>query len=361
MRRLIAALLILAPHAFAGWDQSKPSESSPTRQSSEIRANWAALAATVGAQNLVADGTFLLWAAGPTSSPTMYEFTAAGGSIARTGVGESDTTRKYGTFAAKITTAASSSTLDQDMVSSTYDGLALEGSGYFSCGAWVKASVADVASIFVIGNASTQSSFHTGGGTWQWLTATTTLTGSATDLLFRFQVEPPTRTAYVSGVTCVFGQVPPSAPQPSAWQNFEFDCITQGNSATGTDKLWCHKQSPFYGLVQDVSFYADTAPAGAAWIADVNTWDGAAYTSMYSSGGRPRLADGAKRSDAAPPDSTYARRCIVPQHGTTQAVGGEISFDIDQIGSGTPGRDIRISIRGIRVARPLQAFLDAAE
>lgn len=356
MRRLLAALVLFALPLHAQWDPSKPAQSSPTRQSQEIRLNWAAIAQGIAGQNVIADNSFLLWAAGDAAAPTMWAIDF--GSVARSGTGLGDTTKKYGDFAAKFTSGAGTSHLSQNLVGAAYDTLTLEGLT-LSCGAWVKTSVAASANLCVTANDQTCGALHTGAGTFQWLTVVGTLAGASSTISFSLKLEGAATVAYLSGPTCVLGSVPPSYPQPSGWEPFEFTTLVLGGALTvATDNIYGHWQSPYYGIVQDVSMLAMTSgPVGAALIFDVNTWDGAAYTSMYAAGGRPRIADGATRSVSAPPDSTYARRIIVPQHGTTIATGGEISVDVDQIGSGTAGRDIRLSIRGIRVARPLQQFL----
>jgi hypothetical protein len=363
MRRLILAVLLFAVPAYAQWDPSKPAASSPTRQSQEIRNNWAALAQTVAAVNLIADSELLLWAAGDAAAPTMWAWNnPSGGAVARTGRGLGDTTRKVGDFAVKITsgTAAAGDVYQDVILPANYDD-GFIGLG-FACGGWMLSSSASAARVCIFDKSgSSCSSYHTGNGSWQWLTATVAALDmdAIVGLQAAFDVQAPSLVAYGANMTCVFGAVPPSYAQPSAWSDFEFTVLVQGGAlTTGTDNIYAHFQSPYYGIVQDVSMLAMTAgPVGAALIFDVNTWDGAAYTSMFTSGGRPRIADGATRSASAPSDSTYARRIIVPQHGTTVATGGEISVDVDQIGSGTAGRDIRLSIRGIRAVRPLRPFL----
>ena len=106
-------------------------------------------------------------------------------------------------------------------------------------------------------------------------------------------------------------------------------------------------------IVKDVQLFIKTAPTGQALKVDINSWNGAAYTSMFAT--VPQIADGAFRGGAQP-DTTYARRCLVAQSGAALAVGGELSFDVDQVGSGAAGSDLRVEVRAMEYQSPLERF-----
>lgn len=335
-----------------GWDKTKPATNSAL-VSAEIRDNWTALETSLGGANLLADPTFRVWAAGDSAAPTHYVLAGAGAAVARTGTGLGDTSRKRGAFAAKVTSAAATATLSQDLLpTSAYD----DGfdSVYVSCGAWVKCSSASKARIQITdGATTTSSSYHTGGGAFEWLTITGhQISASATKLTFQLSVEATSIAAIISGPTFVLGQVPPADYIPAPVKIDEWVAYIPGTLTTGTAKWRIESFRP--GIVLDVHLVVGTAPTGQALIVDVNTFDGAANTSMFST--RPQIAASASRGDGQP-DTTYARRCFAANFGSTNTTGGSLTLDIDQVGSGTAGADLWAHIRHMSYARPLEAFL----
>lgn len=81
--------------------------------------------------------------------------------------------------------------------------------------------------------------------------------------------------------------------------------------------------------VVDVRLAADTAPTGAALIADV--WKNG--TSIYTSGTKPQLAISSRVSVASVPPAT------------SLAAGDRLEVEIEQIGSTVAGSEITFSIR----------------
>lgn len=355
--RLIYACCFLAGSALvlAAWDPAKPAYRSPAI-SAEIRANWVAIAETVGSENVIADNTFLVWAAGDSAAPSYYTVAGSGAAVARTGTGLADTSRKVGPFAAKLTSASATATLSQDMLPSTayddsFDGLPL------ACGAFVSSPSASAARIALADGAGTSySAYHSGSGTWQWLTVRRTVDASATKITWLLQVETGSNAAIVSAPTCLVGSIPPTYPRLSRWQRGDaYRMNVVGVISIGlTMGRWSWPWRA--GLIDDVQLYAGTAPLVQPLIVDVNTWDGSAFTSMFTSGGRPRIAAGAFRGNAAP-DGTYARRAFQGLHATAVPTGGEMSVDIDQVGIGVTGADLVVSIRPRFPVRPLEALL----
>lgn len=337
------------------WDSSKPpaGPGSPLT-SADVRNNWTALAQSVGSTNCLADPAFLIWAAGDAAAPTHWTLSGAGAAVARAGTGLGDTSRKVGKFSAKVTAGGGATgILGQDLLTTTtyddyLDGLTL------SAGAWVRCSTASSARIGIHDGVSTgYSSYHTGGGAYEWLTATRTLDASATRVTFRFEVAASI-VGYLSGPTFILGPVVPMYFQPCDTVLDTLRFHVAGNLATGTN-IQGGEDSYRPGIVEDVHLSVKTAPTTQAVIVDVNTWDGAAYTSMFST--RPQIAAAATRGSARP-DSTYARRCLGFHSGSaTPSAGGGLSIDIDQVGSGTVGADLTVHIRVKRFQRPLETFL----
>jgi hypothetical protein len=337
------------------WDRTKPpaGPGSPLT-SADIRGNWDALAQAVGDVNCVADPTFLIWAAGDAAAPTHWALSGAGAAVARSGTGLGDTVRKVGKFAAKVTAGGGATAiLGQDLLTTTsyddyLDGLVV------SLGAWVRCSAATSARVGIFDGVGTSySDYAPGTSVFTWLGATRTLDASATRLTVRFEVAA-SQTGYLSGPTGVLGPVVPLYFKPCPMVNEHLRFHVAGNLSTGTN-IQGGEDSYRPAIVEDVHLSVKTAPATQAVIVDVNSWDGAAYTSMFST--RPQIAAAATRGSARP-DTTYARRCLSFHSGSaTPAAGGGLSFDIDQVGSGTVGADLTVHVRVKRYQRPLETFL----
>lgn len=83
------------------------------------------------------------------------------------------------------------------------------------------------------------------------------------------------------------------------------------------------------GTIVDIRAHVDTAPVGASLIVDVNKNGVTLFTTQAN---RPTIADGANASTTTLPDITAV------------AAGDRITVDVDQIGVGTPGSDLYVSI-----------------
>lgn len=85
-------------------------------------------------------------------------------------------------------------------------------------------------------------------------------------------------------------------------------------------------------IIDEVHAHVGTAPTGQALIVDVND-DGT--TIFTTQGNRPQIAASANDDTSGTPDG-----------GTAVAAGSVITVDVDQVGSGTAGADLYVSIRG---------------
>jgi hypothetical protein len=100
-----------------------------------------------------------------------------------------------------------------------------------------------------------------------------------------------------------------------------------GNQSTGTLKFaWLAPQD---GYFVDVRTKVGTAPASTALIVDVNKNGTTIFTSQAA---RPQIAAaGTSATSGAPAVTSFAK-------------GDTISFDIDQIGTGTVGADLMVLV-----------------
>lgn len=318
-------------------------------------ATQAQIGAAYGA-NWLCNDDFLVWAAGDAVAPTGWTLTTL--SCARTGTGLGDTNTKVGPFSVKLTRASSDGSLKQSLLNSTSlsaSGAHLKGTTV-AFGCWVKTSTSNTCRIRMYdGVTSGSSSYHTGGGSWEWLSGTHTLSGSATEITLILEVLNSSADGYFSGATAMPGAVAPVnwVPCPKLYGSLMFPVV--GNLATGTDKARFRFSRPT--IVKETALVVKTAPTTQAVICDVNHWDGSAWQTMYSS--RPQIAASATRGSAKP-DGTYRYRCFGGGNGTT-ATDVEISWDIDQVGSGTVGADLFFQIRCLQYSRPQESLLDVAD
>lgn len=309
----------------------------------------------VGAVNLVMNDDLLCWPDGDSSVPEGYTLTGAAATIARCGTGLGDTTRKIGDYCAKVTRSGT----DVNFARIAIQGAAFTRADfvkglYYAAGAWVKCSTPNVARIFVSDNAgTTYSSYHTGGVSWEWLAVTRQVNVAGTALISGMQTGNADTSAYISGLTSMLLDSSQTLtryiPAPVVYGAFHFSVAGAVAGATNV-----HGYEPARaGIVKDVQLFIKTAPTGQALVVDVNTYDGASQTSMFST--KPQIADGAYRGGAQP-DGTYARRCLRGTSGATLYAGGELTFDVDQVGSGVAGSDLRVEVRTLQYTSPLERF-----
>ncbi len=354
---LFLAIVLAGLTSGQTWDATKPATGG-LLVSADIRSNWTALAQTVGSVNLVADPTFLIWvgASDATGSPAHYTLSGAGATIIRTGTGLADTNRKVGDFAAQIASGGgAAAVLEQQLLPTTAFSRAdyLKGETV-SCGAWMRGVASATAiRLGIYDGAGTTYSSYGANGSWSWITVTRTIDNAATLLAVRSEVTSGTLTGYVSGITCLLGPVPPAYFQPAPMMPYDYRCQLPGTQTTGIRQCGWEIFRP--GIVKDVALVTNTSPpTGAALIVDINTYDGTANTSMFST--RPTIAGGAYRGSARP-DTTYVRRCLTFSSGSL-VTNGSMVADIDQVGSTAAGSGLEIDVRVLQFARPLEAFLD---
>jgi hypothetical protein len=315
----------------------------------------------LGAVNLVGNDDFLVWPAGDTAAPVYWTLVGGGAAVQRCGTALADTNTKIGDFCQRLTRAGADCRLDQALLPSgtPFGRATFVRSRYLVIGCWVKCATPNVALISVYDGATTgSSSYHAGDGNWTFISKLHTISASATELTVRCEVRNTNVAAYFSGFVAMLVSASGIVLQEYAPSPFGYGYVqltSPGTLTTGTTKdlTTFHRA----GIVKDVNLRVKTAPTGQALIADVNTFDGAAFTSMFST--RPQIAAAGDRG-AAQPDSTYARRCL--RHGAASlAAGGEITLDIDQVGSGTAGADLFAQIRIGVYNRPFERFLGVAD
>lgn len=212
----------------------------------------------VAARNLVTNGDFTHWANGAASAPDGWSLAGVGATIARTGLGESDTTSVHaGRFSCKLTRAGNDCNFNQDVINATdfpdFAELARTGGKTVTALCIVQASAANQARIALYDGIATEvSSFHSGGGTPEMLNASIVLDDSASALNIRAQVIGTDGGAYFGGMTMIVGDIRPTVWGPfTAWDNRPQTTsrlyaanVAVGNVGAGEDTLVTYKLAP---------------------------------------------------------------------------------------------------------------------
>jgi hypothetical protein len=307
-----------------------------------------------GSVNLVANDTFIIWPAGDTSAPAYFAVTGTM-LIQRCGSGLVDTNTKLGLYCVRLEATATPARLAQSIADTGIGAdLAPLSGRRISMGCWVKCNTANTARLrFDDGVAQYTSSYHTGDNTWQWLAASILLPANITKLEVQLDMATTGVNGYFSGLTVALSPLALThwIPAPTMYRTLDFHF--PGNVAVGTNKFFWMPGRP--GIIKDIQINLVTAPTGADFIADFNTWDGAAMTSMFTAGARPTIA-ATIQFGGSRPDTTYARRCFSYSYGATVATGGIVGMDIDQVGSGVAGAALTVSLRVLEYCRPLEPF-----
>lgn len=179
-------------------------------------ATTAQLQAQLASLNLATNADLSSWSGGGSAAPDSFTLSGAGATIARTGAAMADTfTFGAGPYAAKITRAGTDADLTQTIIAgadwASYE--KAEGRKVV-VGCWIKTSIASHARLVISDGATeTNSSYHTGGGSGEFLTALHTISSSASKLEFRCEVNNSNGDAYFGGFIFLFSDV-----VPSAWQ-----------------------------------------------------------------------------------------------------------------------------------------------
>ena len=172
--------------------------------------SWAIKRAELEVVNdtILDNGGMETWTNGAALAPDDWTLSGTNATIAR-----SSAHYKYGSYSAAMTRVGNDCTLYQD--ASDDKGIAYWQGRTVTMGAWVLATVADVACIFVYdGVDATYSTYHTGSGDWEYLEVTHTVNAAATDMLATFGIKDTNTTAYIDDATMLEGSTIPVALEP---------------------------------------------------------------------------------------------------------------------------------------------------
>jgi len=320
----------------------------------------------IGGVNLVMNDDDLLWPDGDAAAPDGYALAGAGASVARCGTGLGDTARKIGDFSAKLTRVGNDCTLTRSVLGAAAFARAdFLKTLYAAGGAYVKCSTANAVRVRVDDGAGTAySSYHTGGGAWEWLPVTRQINAGATLLSIALEIAGTNTSAHWSGRTLFIIDadllLPRHVPCPVSYGG-TIHFSVGGVIAAVTNIGRFQPARP--GIVKDVQITLKTAPAANTIGVDVktnNTIPAAnAYPGMASmfTGTKPTVAVTNFQGGYAP-DGTYARRCLAgPNRGATiTALSQHLTIDTVLGGAEVTGADLGVEIRVMQYTSPLERF-----
>lgn len=319
--------------------------------SGDMRANFLATRRHMASVNLLQDPLFECWPSTDALVPSTWRLSGGGAAIARQTLAANVA---VGDMSALVTFGAAPAVLAQSILDTLgynpfFDGRVV------TAGCFVKTSTAGIARVRIAdGAGTTDSSFHTGSGVFEFLSVERVVDLAATNLELQLRVEAAGN-AIFSGAVFLFSDIKP-------------DRFVMPVSARGTI-VHARRGDIFVGRVDDyfpqrafivehVQLSMFTAPTGAAAICDVRQWDGAAFTSMFTV--LPTVAIAGFTGGTAP-DSTYNRRCFNGYFGSGAiAAGQRLRTQITQVGSTIVGNDLNAYIRYKTWLRAQEIFADFA-
>lgn len=179
----------------------------------------AQLQSALGSRNVALNGDLTNWTAGGSAAPNSFTLTGAAATIARTGPAMGDTFT-FGTggggFAAKLTRAGNDWKLTQDVIASADFAKFINVKGQ-KLSVAVKGKTALASHLRIVvddGATTTASSYHSGGNTEEHLSATHTISNSATKVSVYAEGVGSNGDAYVGGFIFVFADFAPTDWSP---------------------------------------------------------------------------------------------------------------------------------------------------
>jgi hypothetical protein len=317
-------------------------------------ANLSQLQEIIGNQNLVRDGNFWNWSYG-ISSPTRTAYWERGGAsptdqtLERTGYGATDTTQMAGQFCLKVTQATSNANyVWQHIVNSTdWPNFGYLENQYISAGAWCKCSTASAVSLQISDWNQATSSYHTGGGAWEWITVTHKVSPAATKLGVVLKIESST-TAHWSGVTAVLGSTPPSGPMAEKWRR---GMITMPRKAVDTG-VFVKLSMPYPAILYYIKG-STTTTVTSNLTTFTEKWNGSSWLAMYASGAT-LIANGANHGGYLV-NGSYDHRCLSGFGGTGRTGGEYCQFRTNIIAAGG-NKDLFIHWYFLTLNDPLASY-----
>lgn len=358
------------------WNRTKPG-AGDNLESSPVRANFQAIDGALWGKNLLANSEANIW---PDGSDTGANQPAAHWSKIGSAIISCVTGGKRTKFSQKVTYSGSGTDgLRQSLIPS-HDG-SLDGAEV-SAAVWMKATSTGVTIGFEDGGTGgdTDSSAHSGGGSFELLTVTHTITADSTKLDFIAEITA-TGNFEMNQPTVVVGAIPPSDTVPSELvEGATLQFPISGTIATGV--LTGGRFSPWRPfLVVEGALALDTPPNATPVLVQLQKFDGSSWIDLFDTGTGAAVEVGvgsywgSRRPNATSTlDSTGAGDVAMWARsfkglggssgflatGTTGIAGRKIRASIEQADdtATAPAADGEVIVRVLQYSRPLSAYLN---
>jgi len=223
-----------------------------------------------------------IWGAGTSAASTGWTLAGASATVAKnTTAGQF----KISTSSAAITRAGADATYYQDIdLISGFGPAARWGSKTVVLGAWVRATVASRARIYIYdGTTTTYSSYHTGGSSLEFLTVTVALQATPTAVRVGLSVDTGDTTAQVDGFVFSLGSSV-SDWIPSGWRGRKavivitsgsVDMVNLGdfygnaNGVSSANEHLIEATVPFKGVMRNAQMLTAIAPGATKTYVDI--------------------------------------------------------------------------------------------
>jgi hypothetical protein len=186
--------------------------------------------------NLLENSDFESWSSGTSNAPDRWDLNA--GTIARS------TDEKMGEYSISLSYSGASGRVIQDI-----EELDRYASETLIMGAWVKCSDADSAKLMLQDSGGSEySSYHSGGGDWEFLTVTKVITTTPTYIRANIIVVGFVSDAYFDGAILVEGSVCPAFSSKPIWNDgIMLQSYTPSSASDyGATGQWCYDDNYIY-------------------------------------------------------------------------------------------------------------------
>lgn len=311
--------------------------------------------------NLLKNSTFWIWPETLALAPAYWA--VSNGTAAIAGAGQADTTRKVGRFCAKLTHTTGVAKLTQIILDATdfsnLDHLKGE-TKKIAMGMWVKTATTNHGRLSIVdGSGSTPSSYHTGGGAFEFLTVVHTMSAASTKLQIELE-NAQSGDVYFSGGVVIFGDAAPALWYPEPKVRGHASLELAGDLTVGDGKKYLTFARPI--RLDHINALIATDPTGASVNIDFEKYEtaGPGWQSMGTAGALIDDGDGVGDWLFTTTATLLHDRCLKGWFGASgerEAAGQENAMarlNIDQIGATIAGADLFLRVDGVQCVHPFE-------
>ena len=288
----------------------------------------------LGGFNPIRDSAFLIWPGAAATATPIHWSLGGGGTITWI---KSTPTPKIGFIAARLTGTAATYLYQDIAIQASY--LPMLQSRKLGFGAWVYATTANQARLGMLDSASAQSysSYHTGDGTWQWLSGTFTVAAGATSITFRLNCETNGNNISITGPTVVFSDYAPLYALESRYEMDTYRFWIAGNVAVANDLAFISVGRASKFVAAGIS--VQTSPVGADIRGMWEVRSGGAWVALYTAVTDLKIIDGQVTGYCVPTNLNHHETCVDAMTVVSSVIPNNrvMRFNLSQVGSGTAG------------------------